>query len=883
MPTPDVTLDDEILNGNSGVTININGEPNGTTASNQDTTSTNSSSVPVPTRRPSNISDSQSAVPDTSALNFPVPTPRETAIVQNELNTPASNVRGQAGVNFIEAFKNSVGDNTTENQSRVMLDFGRNLGILQGRNTNSKTIARSVVNGHHSQSAEIMTAYAAAGMQVPKRVQGLLHDLDNLAAHANAVAEMDDRVRIEAVGRGNKSFDALVIQEQEQALLRELSGLTNDVVGLEDRIKLQQEQVKLEGLVLDNQNKFNDNQYEQFTRIAEGLTLEELNQSINGSNNTGVPRGILQAAQFEKAKAFQDANKVAISNSEAAKQGKLASITDQAFQQLGAQLFEQGQQGALIPAATIQGIGTFTLEEFRNEQVRRAEQQKKINESGLSQAEAVAENNLHVNNITGIAALSDSITNISNQVPVVQNSTKFQEAMERVKQGLRTTSSDTSEAILKDLKADFKDLSQQALNLTNSDDERKNLENVLNVGRVLDVDAGINSLATRSVDAGVNAAAQDARLNGGVWSNVNNVWAALHNQNINDNGIAGLVDLRTDSQKKEATPFTSKQRTFGDIKMRQIAHASYRSSVRELAFVKKSELILADANEVVNSQLDVLGEEGVASALALLDEHRNLMFGSTEAPTQFTNTVDKNLVLPSEMRRSVTDEEGNVEEVVLRNIQTGQAIQERRVNSRYLLDKWFELEQSFKDLGVEYDFTTKFNSGFEAETAQVVVPLIAPRNLHQHELLITTDHNFAQDKLNNPETHLARVVGDIFFQWNNQTNFDATQIEDTKKLLEVADNATSDDPAQKALNRLSTTKKEKIEKLKAGAIRQAITEQGLVNGPNRVGNGKFVLSTNDLEELDARTDELNKLSISELFQQGYISPSALIEAVGEEN
>lgn len=188
---------------------------------------------PVKTTAPTTSVKPPSAVPPKPEVKTPVTTAQQ----------------NNARPNYLAAFQKSVGDKQDPNITAVGMDFGRHLGTLKGSNKSSSRIGRATANGRHANSNAIVQAYAIQGKKMPANVSALIDQLDNLAAHSTAVAAMDDKVRVQMIGQGNKALDATVITAQENAILGQLSELTIDVTTAEARLDFKKKELAVSGAV----------------------------------------------------------------------------------------------------------------------------------------------------------------------------------------------------------------------------------------------------------------------------------------------------------------------------------------------------------------------------------------------------------------------------------------------------------------------------------------------------------------------------------------------------------------------------------------------------------------------------------------------------------
>ena len=876
MPTTE--KDKDIINGVPNVTVNINGEPNGI-SSNSNSNNTTNSGV-------SRDTQTQLALPDSTDLNFPVPeqAPRaeivqQTATVINELNTPNSDVKGQTGVNFIEAFKKSVGDNSNSNATEVMLNFGRHLGTLRGSNNSSKTIAREVVNGHHSAGAEIISAYRKTGQRVPKSVMNIIQDLDNLAAHANAVAQMDDRTRIQAIGRGNKSFDSLVIQQQEQALLRELSAQTGDVLGAEERLEFRKKQLQVGKAEVELESSLIDLETKEEKQILESLSLEEVNNQLSGNAPALVSRGQLQAKRYELLKTQSETQAVINKNNSLAKSTFLSNLIPQAFNLIGEEFAEQEAAGVAIPTVVLNDGAKITLGEYRKEKAIRDKQAANNIANNKTIKEADADARKVVENKQTGAIIFDEIASLDNTIDGVRDNPLFNRLIKDFQDLSNTTNASDSQAKLKEIESKRDQLKDEVIDLIDDDATKRSAKEVLTFNRARDLDNTVNSISTRSLESSNNDAAEGGINNNDFFGFNNDVWSAISNTVASQQGVSG-ADLLGARTKTDEKPFTSKQRVFGDERYRRGVKDLYDGNIREIYFAKKGNIILNDSADFANEQMRQgnVSQENVAEFMALLDNKRNELYGDTNNPTAFSNKTNSSLVNSIPLEIPVTNDDGIVENLSLINPTNGSNTPVVRTiaNGRAVLDSFIELEAKAKELGINYDFTKEFNTGFHNETKALVLPLIKPNNIHQHQLMQLSNPAFAENKGLSVDAFHSGTIDRIASQWQNDTTFDVSIVENLQSVLSEVAQIEENGFSEESLKRFQLTKQDgnRLEALRKNGIKNAIGEQLANFTKNSAG-------VTDRSTLFAQQSEIinniNNMSINELIAAGHISNSELIE------
>ena len=907
---PTTKKDEDITNGVPNVTVNINGEPHGISSN---TTSNNTTSSDV-----SGNTQNQPTLPDTTNLNFPVPeqSPRaeiiqETATVINELNKPASNVKTQTGINFIEAFKKSVGDNSNANATEVMLNFGRHLGTLRGSNNSSKTIAREIVNGHHSAGAEIISAYRKTGQRVPKSVMNIIQDLDNLAAHANAVSQMDDRTRVQAIGRGNKSFDSLVIQQQEQALLRELESKSGDILGAEERLEFRKKQLQLDKAEIDlgisqidlktkeetlgfkkrqlqlqiNKSQVDlessiiDLETKEEKQILENLSLEEVNNQLSGNAPALVNRGQLQAKRYELLKTQSETQAVINKNNSLAKSTFLGNLTPQAFNLIGEEFAKQEAAGVAIPTVVLKDGAKITLGEYRKEKIIRDKQATEAIANNKTIKEADADARKVIENKQTGAIIMDEIADLDSSLDGVRDNPLFSRLIKDFQDLSDTTNASDSQAKLKEIESKRDQLKTEIIDLIDDDATKRSAKEILTFNRARDLDNTVNSISTRSLESSNNDAAEGGINNNDFFGFNNDVWSAISNTVASQQGISGpdLIGVKT---KSDEQPFTSKQRVFGDERYRRGVKDLYDGNIREIYFAKKSDIIINDSADFANEQMRQgnVSQENVAEFMALLDSKRNELFGDTSNPTAFSNKTNSSLVNSIPLEIPVTNEDGIDENLRLINPTSGANVPVVRTiaNGRAVLDSFIELEAKAKELGINYDFTKQFNTGFHNETKALVVPLIKPNNIHQHQLMQLSNPAFAENKGLSVDAFHSGTIDRIASQWQNDTTFDISIVENLQSVLSEVAQIEENGFSEESLKRFQLTKQDgnRLEALRKNGIKNAIGEQLANFTKNSAG-------VTDRSTLFAQQSEIinniNNMSINELIAAGHISNSELIE------
>jgi len=742
----------------------------------------------------------------------------------------------------------------------------------------------------------VLQAYGAAGIKIPRRVQSLMQDLDNLAAHANTVAQMDDRVRLEAIGRGIKSFDSLVIQEQEQALLSEITGLTNNVTSLKDQIALQKDRAELDEQLIDNAESSLDLEGKQISRQLQNYTDEQLDHFINNENTSGLPVGFIVNENRRRAK--EEAELIKIQNTNtgvntAARSSILGQLGDSAIVEISRQLEEQNQSGVVIPSVEVQGIDTkFTLNDVRKEVKVRAEQQQEATDLGINSVGRASRQNVINKNRTNAAGVSIKLNSLENSIPSVVNIPEFDALVNKIEQQAETGQFDISESNAKEIDTLFETVESKSLDLLNSDAEKQSVESIINFGRIIDRDAAANSFVGKTVERVINDAQEGSFRNGGLYSDLNNTWLALHNANVkraSDNEISFVQDLRSRGQKETSQPFTSRQTTLEDETSRAIANEHFRRNYRELLFVNKSKLIIADmVNTIQNNQPSgdnnvARTPEEMANLIGIVDELNNNLFAGSPDATEFSNIENRNNVTAIPLTGIFADEEGNNQEVTLTNPNTNEPILVRDVNVRGILDTLFSFEERLREAGFDYDLTQEFNFGFTAETVQQTVPIAVPQNGSQHELLALTNKTFMENKTATPEDLLANEARAVFHSWAQNRTFNVNHIEETQRFLSEAQ-GISDEFSGRSLRNIRSEdgkKAVRVNNLREQAIERLVTERSLT-GARTVRRGSR--SGAAVADSDNTTREsLQNMSITDLFNQGLIAPSQLIDALTESN
>lgn len=198
------------------------------------------------------------------------------------------------------AFAKASGDTTDPQKLATVAQFGANLGTLQGRNSGSARAARTLVDGRHSASGQVLTGYAAAGQEVTAEMRAAIDELDNLAIHGNAIAGMDDRVRMGWVGEGASTYDIGMLERREGELVKQLADMSRGVLTEDARLTLRakrastdiiEHEAKVLAADVDPEVKAN------WDNILGEMDVKSITTMLESGETQGIPRNYAVAYQ----------------------------------------------------------------------------------------------------------------------------------------------------------------------------------------------------------------------------------------------------------------------------------------------------------------------------------------------------------------------------------------------------------------------------------------------------------------------------------------------------------------------------------------------------------------------------------------------------------
>lgn len=777
---------------------------------------------------------------------------------------PAKSGKPADSTNMLSAFQKSVGDKTSSNVAQVGMKYGQYLSALKGgTNKSAKSIARTVENGHHTAAANVLKQYAIQGKKPSKKLTSLIDQLDNLAAHSIAVGAMDDRTRVQMIGEGHRALDAQVINAQEQSILQQIQTEAGEVFYAEDRLDFAKKQAELVGKRISNEQAlldYNDDVEGKKRIIAlESLTNEQLQQALTGKNETGIPIGFISTEYnqriTEQAAISKQLASVKKTDVEAM-QTVLNNIDPKVLTLMQEEALKQNAEGKLIASVQIPG----TEHSVTQQQIGTALEATK----GLRGSEADMKT-IRKNRTLG-HGLTQRAQQFSDNFGIEQSSPIFSDFITKVGTLLSADARDVSEEALTAAQKSLEDMEKNYLNTIVDPAQKDAARHRMQFGRYYDNRIATDSLVTRSPED-----IEAATVNKPLYQGVAQVIQALQAQNVRNrtDSVGGLASFGLeDTSKKGKESFNPLREPFDNKRKMAAVSEMATAELSEQFYAGKANAMITQLEEMVaTEEFIVQNPEAAVQVRDLVESYRQNFFGDNPNPMHFSNATDPNLVVPQPVIFSDLDKDGNKIEVPLLDAD-GNPVNTRATNFAYVMDKIDTFEKEIQALGIDFDATKVFLHDNTETILSSVADANRVENSTQEELLMASNKTYANNtQITDSRTILSNNIKAIHENVINSRDFDFKAFEETGSLL------------QKASGLIDTLGPQFFAETKRGVVKDLLAKRGYGAVS---GRGAHIDAANKAKMLEAETaiaEEVNGMSVSQLFEAGYVSKSQLLEYV----
>ena len=806
---------------------------------------------------------------------------------------------------LLTSFKSDIGDKTSSEATRVGMDFGRHLGTLTGKTPNS-TLARSIVNGGHEYSNTVLNSYAISGQAVPGEVKSLLNELNNLAAHSNSVAAMDDMTRIKMIGKGHKALDEQYILNRENELLSQIEGLSRGVLTEKDRldrqnlranvtqneqaviqndINIQQSRATLEGNLIELDD---GKEARTYSKMLDELSVEQISRGLEDGEiaGLGIPRGYAvnyladrysklgTIAKQQEAVAPKNDPFYNIVNNKFGTRTEDLAVTNPDVLALALDNYKNGlEDGTITPSAipqlNIPGFGDipFSLNEVQDALTLSLESAKKLSDASGGSADTAkiiesksnlmsSSSLLHQNILTGIV-FGLGVAPGPNSPILTEINTKFADYKNNM---INATSQSEIQSLTNNYQSYIK--TEIAKQIKTMPEERQAAaQEIFNHGKIYShssSDQVLEDLSTRNMEA--NRAFVESEPMREAWKLINVILGADLAAAQNAASELDVTNLLGDKKEETQTPL---EKIVNDpVIMEQVAEVFEGEMLEQTYALNISAQLDKLATQYTKDPKDMTPED--AAALKAINEVRTRWFGSNGGK-EFSaeNSVALYHFGPNTLG-ALTQAGGEVgvsnfmldETGEMRLDQNGNPIPVQMLNLGVLTRQASVFSSMLTEAGVENNLASDIFSIDEA-VVQEVIRGVVPTNLPQHALSFKI---FAASQGNNDG--LSMSVEDI-----------------VRTSIRHAERVIRDTYKQEALVEAQQTVKElgTLDEKVYGRARNAYARDLI----SQIDPNTSALDRNPLEQ-----ESINRaadVTPAELFELGYITTNDLIDSATASN